>query len=792
MKHKFAFFVCLIMTVSYGQGVIQGTVIDKESRQPLAFANLSVKDSNQRMVCDVNGKFSLIGASKNAVLVCSHVGYEKGEFHVDEKNSKAILIELMMSHNELVEVVVGGDNPANAIISKVIANKELNNPERLQTFQYSSYNKIIYDYNSQNKNDSVNIRLKLKGSHFFMMESVTQRKFMKPDLSEEVVLATKVSGFKNPSFASVATDFQPFSFYQDNIKFFNVNYLNPISKGSLKKYKFHLEDTLINEKDTVFIISYKPKKHKNFDGLKGLLYINSNKYAVQNVIATPAEKGKIDIKIQQKYSLIEGVYWFPEQLNFAIQFNEFPKKEMPMIIDGKTYISEVKINLPLEKKKFSSQLARLEEDATTKDSVFWKKHRIESLSSVDVKTYRVIDSIGEKMNFDIYLTYFEKILQKKWPLKYVDIDLSKTLLYNKYEGLRIGSGFYTNEAVSKKITLGGFMGYGVKDELFKYGGEFVVHVSKKNEFDLGVYYQDDLMETGGYGKDLNRKLFFDYRKFIGYQYDYIKQLGLSVHFRSFDYFLWDIRLNQTDTDPKYLYEFNDNGTSFTQYKNTSVRLNLRFAYKEKFINSFNQNISTGTKYPILYLSYTRGVKNLLGGNFDYNKTELALEHSFYIKSLGNTSYRLEGGYIDNTLPYGLLFTGEGSYDKGVPFIMENTFQTMAPYEFLSNRYVNLFWSHNFGGLLFKQQKFQPILSWHNNMGWGALSRVETHQFIEFKTKNKLFLETGLQLDNLIKLNYMNLADIGFGAGGYYRYGYYTNPEFKDNVAFKFTLNFSIK
>ncbi len=396
------------------------------------------------------------------------------------------------------------------------------------------------------------------------------------------------------------------------------------------------------------------------------------------------------------------------------------------------------------------------------------------------------------MNFDIYLTYFEKILQKKWPLKYIDIDLSKTLLYNKYEGLRIGSGFYTNEAVSKKITLGGFMGYGVKDEQLKYGGEFVVHISKKNEFDLGVSYQNDLMETGGYGKGLNRKLFFDYRKFIGYQYDHIKQLGLSAHFRCFDYFLWDIRLNQTETDPKYIYEFKDGGKSYTRYKNGSLELNLRFAYKEKFINSFNQNISTGTKYPILYLSYTRGVKNLLGGNFDYNKTELALEHSFYVKSLGNTSYRLEGGYIDKTLPYGLLFTGEGSYDKGVPFIMENTFQTMAPYEFLSNRYVNLFWSHNFGGLLFKQQKFQPILSWHNNMGWGALSHVESHQFIEFKTKNKLFLETGLQLDNLIKLNYMNLADIGFGAGCYYRYGYYTNQEFKDNVAFKFTLNFSIK
>ncbi|MBC8643379.1 hypothetical protein H9W95_02595 [Flavobacterium lindanitolerans] len=81
-----------------------------------------------------------------------------------------------------------------------------------------------------------------------MMESVTNRKFIKPDISEEVVIGTKVSGFENPTFASLATDFQPFSFYKDNIRLFNINYLNPISKGSLKKYKFRIEDTIYQQK----------------------------------------------------------------------------------------------------------------------------------------------------------------------------------------------------------------------------------------------------------------------------------------------------------------------------------------------------------------------------------------------------------------------------------------------------------------------------------------------------------------------------------------------------------------
>lgn len=787
--------MCFILTIfTYGQDLIEGVVIDKETKQPLAFANLNIKNTNRQFICDVNGKFSFNNYEKNSIILCSYVGFEKLEFHLNKNNSQNIIIEMQTAHNNLEEVMINAnDNPANEIIRKVIANKEKNNPENMKSFQYSSYNKVIYDYKSLgNKQDSVDLRRKLKGSHFFMMESVTERKFIKPDLSEEVVLATKVSGFRNPSFATLATDFQPFSFYNDNIKFFNVNYLNPISKGSLKKYKFHIEDTLVNEKDTIYIISYKPRAHKNFDGLKGLLYINTKKYAVQNVIASAAEKGRVDIKIQQKYSLIDHEYWFPEQLNFAIQFNVLPNKNNPMTLDGKTYISDIKLNLPLDKKQFSNQVVRLDENAASKDSIFWKKHRVESLSSIDMKTYRVLDSIGRKKNFDSYLTFVAKLMQNKLPLKYIDIDLSKTFLYNKYEGLRIGSGFYTNDAISKKLSLGGFWGYGVKDEQSKYGGEFIIKVSKRNEFNLGIQYQNNLIETGNYGVQSAQDNFFNYRRYIGYRYDQLNKVGVSIHFRSFNYFVWDIRFNQTNTDPKYLYEFNNGNQSFVSYKNSTIGLSLRFAYKEKFVNSFHQNISTGTKYPIVFIAYSKGFKNLFNGNLSYNKIELAVEQSIYTKNLGKTSYRAEAGCIDSALPYGLLFTGEGSYDKNIILIMKNTFQTMAPYEFLSDKYVNVFFSHNFGGLLFKKDKFQPVLSWHNNISWGTLSEKGFHRFVTFKTKEKVYLETGLQLDNLIKFNYYNLADIGFGTGTYYRYGYYANPEFKDNIAFKFTLNVSIK
>lgn len=794
MRCKFCAVLLLVLTISYGQDLIHVVVVDSETKKHLAFTNILI-NNNIQLITDMNGEFSFKTFTNTTQISCSYVGYQKKEIQIDRKNYSNFLIELTPLQNNLNEIVIPAkENPANVIIRKVIANKEKNNPENINSFQYTSYNKIICDFksNSSDKTGSITIRKKIKGIHFFMMESVTEKKFVKPNNSEEVVIATKVSGFQNPSFASIATDFQPFSFYNDNIKLFDINYLNPISKGSLNKYKFHIEDTIQNEKDTIYIISFKPKKNKNFEGLKGLLYINTNKYAVQNVIASPFEKGKIDIKIQQRYTLIENEYWFPEQLNFALVFNELPNKKTPITLDGKSYLSNVKLNTPLEKKNFSLETVRLDENASNKDSLFWKKYRVEKLNDTEIKTYRVIDSIGKKKNYDSYLSIFEKITQSRFPINAIDIDLSKTFVYNKYENIRIGAGFFTNDKISKKISLGGFFGYGIKDEALKYGGELIYKISKENEFNIGVKYQNNLIETGCDGLNSFEYNLLSYRKFIGYQYDKIAQNTFSLHFRSLRYLVWDFMWNQTSTNPKYSYEFDKNIQSFINYKNTTLNVILKFAYKEKFVNSFHQTVSLGTKYPVLLLSFSKGFKNVLQGDFNYNKIEAVIEQSFYTKNLGNTKYTLEAGYVDSSLPYGLLFTGEGSYDADTPFIMKNTFQTMKPYEFLSDSYVTLFLSHNFGGLLFKSSKFQPSISLNNNIGWGNLSNSSFHKLIEFKTKDKVYLETGFQFDNLIKMNYLNLANIGFGFGAYFRYGAYTNPEFKNNVAFKFTLNVTVK
>ena len=71
------------------------------------------------------------------------------------------------------------------------------------------------------------------------------------------------------------------------------------------------------------------------------------------MIASPFEKGKIDITIQQQYVFVDNKYWFPQQLNYALIFNEFPTPAIGMVLNGKSYINEVEVDISLKRKYFS-------------------------------------------------------------------------------------------------------------------------------------------------------------------------------------------------------------------------------------------------------------------------------------------------------------------------------------------------------------------------------------------------------------------------------------------------------
>ncbi|WP_323789271.1 DUF5686 family protein [Psychroserpens sp.] len=785
---KLFFFILLIAFKAYSQGELLFTIIDFETKEPVAFANIIFNDDvYSGTISDIDGVFYASATVKKFTI--SYVGYESKTLVVSSLNSNIISLKKEISALDEV-VITNTENPAHRIIRNAVKNKELNNPENLNTFTYQSYDKIIVDGEEMKvKEDTLNELGKFfEKSHLFITETVAKRKYLKPKFSEDSIIAIRTSGFKSPNFAFLANTIQPFSFYEEYITLFETDYLNPISKGSTNKYKFRLKEEYLRGQDTIFAISFEPKANRNFEGLKGLIYINSNKYAVQSVDAATFNSGKIDVSIQQKYKLINQEYWFPEQLNFQIRIGE---KYGAIKYVGKSYLSKIDLNTTLTKKDFPILPIGIQTEQVKKDANFWTSVRQDSLNIKEARTYVVIDSIGEKLKFDKLLTFSSKLAKGRIPLKYVDVDLTKLILYNKYEGLRLGAGFFTNEDVFENVSIGGFAGYGFQDYKWKYGGELLIDVPSKKDIKIQLKYENNLKETGTSYFKHNSPL-LNTRSVLAEQMDQIEAFSFKTKMKLYRNIDWSIGFNTSDIKPLYDYSFNSGSASLINYTNSEINIGISYFVNEKLTNVFNSITRLTSDDPIFNLTYSRGLANVFGSDFSYNKIRFTFDDSFKTKGLGKTTYRLDMGYIDTSLPYGQLFTGEGSYDENFPYVFQNYFQTTVPYEFLSDRYVNLFTNHNFGMLLNNKGFFTPEVVLHNNFGIGNLSHASHHETIAYKIKNELFLETGLELRNIIKLNYLDMGYIGLGAGGFYRYGFHNLPSSGDNFVFKLATSFTFK
>ncbi len=764
------------------------TLVDETTKKAVPFANILFNETQYKgTTSDIDGVF-YVPNHINEITI-SYVGYATKILKLEDLNSN--IINLKPQDSELDEVVISGENPAHRIIKLATKNKDLNNPKNLKSYTYKAYDKIyLTSQNTTKSKDSILSKLDdlFEGSHLFITETITKHKYLKPRLTQDSIIATKSSGFKNPNFSLLANSLQPFSFYDDHLVLVETNYLNPISKGSTRKYKFRLKEEIVKDNDTLFVISFEPKANRNFEGLKGVLTINSNKYAVQSVDAKTVNSGKIGYTIQQKYALVNEQYWFPEQLNFIMTLGSALNN---MAYYGKSYISDISLFEPLTTKDFSLTTNFISEDATKKSSDFWRLNRRDSLDLMEQKTYAILDSIGEKKNFDKILTYIPKVVEGRFPLKYVDIDVNQLFRYNNYEGFRTGLGLYTNDDIIKNVFVGGYGAYGFKDHTWKYGFGLYFDFSKEQDFTIDLEYKNDLLETGSFSDD-RIKSTLNQRGWIASQMDAIESYSIKTNMKLIRNVDWSFGFNTSDISPQYGYAFNQNSSAITDYTNTEIQFGLTYRSNEKVTNMFGLKIKEPSDKPVVNFLYARGLENTFDGDFSYNKFRFTLDHSFITKGLGKTTYRLDLGYIDKTLPYGLLFTGEGSFDRSIPFVVTNYFQTMRPYEFLSDRYASLFTTHNFGRLFNNKGKIAPEVVLYNNFSIGELSNESNHQFISFKTKEELFSETGLELQNFLKVDVNELFYLSFGVGAFYRYGFHNLDKSKDNFAFKYGMQFSFK
>lgn len=801
---------CLLATalnVSAQNLTLQGRVLDEGGKhEALPFVSVMLRSRHTGVLADLDGKWKISNVSPNDTLQFTYVGYVPKKVPVSmlDPNSQNITVYLKEKAVSMKEVVVlPTENPAHRIMRKVLANKKLNDWQRIHAFTYTSYNKFYVTTMPKDTEDKTiegvdfamgndsEAKAFFDKQYLFLTESVVETKYMAPEKIHDKVIASRVSGFKDPSLSLLASQFNTFDIYKNLETVGNTNYLSPIADGAIKKYLYLLQDTLYTGNgDTVFVISYRPRRGTLFDGFKGLLYINTKQWAVQNVIARPVgSKQTFSLKINQEFEWMEDKHWFPKKINADYTFFSIKGTSGNLTGVGRSYLKDINLDAQLKKREFSAVQVEIDPHATDKDSTFWNKERVGPFGEKEQTTYHVIDSVGKSVKLDRKLKYYNALTTGRLGMGPVDLDLTKIIHFNNYEGFRLGAGVYTNDRLSKYFTLGGYGAYGFSDKAWKYGTSLDIKPIPGSFFMVGGSYSKDVEWFGEQYFALDRKLepMERYRLLNANNMITDDQRSAYVRWRMLYYLQTKVSISQSNDHVNSAYAFvNDDHGPAKDFHFTEASVAFRYAFREKLIQTLGQTFTIPTHYPVIWLQYTKGLNGVAGGEYAYDKLDAKIEKSFTTKLYGTSTFQLTGGKVWGDVPLFKEYMARANFNKSYFVVSQNDFETMRINEFFNSQYVALYYTHSFEKLLFKTKKTRPILALHENIGFGSMDNPAQHLNIVYKTMNKGYYESGITVDNIYKTTFT-----GLGAGIFYRYGPYAFADYKDNFAFKLSLTYTL-
>ena len=792
MIRLFAITALLVFSLKVSaQLTVSGFVVDSLTNEPLVFAHVVLNDGPRGTTTDLNGFFTMQSQRNVTHVRVKYIGYQTRTFAISQSDST--VFKLPQANTQLTEVTIyPGENPADKIIKNVVRNRKKNDPANLPFFSYQAYEKTIFTLeedtamtNKQLGEDStvIDIRNMLQKQHLMMSENVYERKYRNGKYTDNVE-ATRFSGMKNPQFAMLAGQMQSFSFYKDYFSLGQQAFLGPVSPNSWNSYFFNIEDTLMIDQDTVIIISYQPKKGKKFDALVGQLHVNTTDFALMNASAVVGNDA-LQIKVQHKYEKLNGETWFPTQLNtdlemLGINFDGFNIKGI-----GRTYNKDVNLEDKVRAIDISSNTIELDSKAHKKDSAFWKAQREAPLSPQELRTYEVVDSIGKELKLEKRIKWLIAAATGRFPIGPVELDLDKIIDYNEYEGFRLGVGLHTSPNLIGWANFGAYVAYGFRDKEVKYGGDAEFTLHKNLGLQLRGQYYHDVREIGAqeFLVDDGRSLSEMYSDLIIQRMDLIDGWDAGVRINPLRGWHFEAQFRHQDEESRHGYRFvpeNTTDSLFTaQY--AEVRLGFRFAPFEKKMRLGQREIIQNKGAVILWGTVSKGLKGILSSDYDYWKVDVKLQGNFRIRKLGMEHWQINAGWISSPTPYLKMYTPRANYD-GFSIFSPNSFETVRPNEFLNELLIAVHQRHNFGSVKTGIKWIRPEFHWVNNFGIGWLAKPQLHTGLKIQDMRNGLFETGVVIEDLIKVNL-----IGIGGGVFYRFGTYSFSNEIDNLAFKMSL-----
>jgi hypothetical protein len=761
-----SFLILLSIDVQAQNTRVRGKITDKSTGETLPFVAIRFKGAKVGTVSDDKGNYFIEARTLADSISASCVGYMTKTIPVKRNNFQTINIEMEANTFLMSEVVVKpGENPTIALMKKVIAHKDRNNPEKIPEYSYEAYNKMQFDIN--NLDEKLKDRKLMKQLRFafdyvdtsaitgktylpfMLIESMTDNYYQyRPKITREVIKASRIAGVDNQSVAQftgkLALDF---NIYDNYINVFDQGFVSPISDQAFFYYKFYLLDSSFIDNRWCYQVSFKPRR-KQEPTFTGYMWIADTSFAVKRMQWQVAKDINInfvkDVIAVNEFMQIEDSIWVPKSEYLFVDFALSDK--LTGFFGRKTttysnYKIGTKVPVDLKKERATTTVV---DGALLKNDAYWDSARHVPLTKKEAQIYTMVDSI---IQLPIYKTFADiAYLITDYYFDCGKFELGPyytTYSYNPIEGSRFRFGGRTTTKLNPKLMFEGHIAYGTGDGRFKYAAGTSYMLQSRPRTTIGLGYQKDVRQLGKSENALLEDNFLSsfLRRNPNNKLTFVTEYKVYGQKEWFNGFSNTLTVKHKQIDEGEYVPFQTTSTTnnslikVPSIKTGEISLNTRFAYDEVYIINEFERISMGTDYPVINLTYTQGIKGFVGGQYDYSKINFDIQDKIPINPFGYMRIKLEVGKIFGTLPFPLLELHRGNETYAFDYF---AFNMMNYYEFASDQWVSAFAEHHFQGFflnhipLFRKLKLREVASIRGVVG-----------NLNHKNQNEMILPSGL-------------------------------------------------
>jgi len=753
----------LFQAVSAQRIVITGTVVDSTSRMPVMGGTVGVAGGHKAVIADSKGRFRITVDSAGQKLIVSAIGYQPIEVWADGTNP--MIIGLEKNFTDLKAVVIKGrrgkyrnkNNPAVELIRKVIANKPQNGPGASDYTSYQQYEKMRlfldkvpkilvdnilirkYKFLFDNKDSTI-----IPGKTLvpvYIQEVYSDNYYRKhPKTDKKVVLGQKAVDFGeyiDMRGISMAVNrlYEDVNLYDNSMNAFTMQFLSPIADLGPTFYMYFIRDTVVEGGEKLVRLFFTPRNPEDLL-FRGLLYITMDgNYAIKR-----AELGvsrHINLNYVRDFNTTlefekgpEGRYHLANS-DMIATFSAFPHS--PGVVGERIVNVKEVVHAPLPDSLFRGLPVDTLTAANLQTDSFWVGGRSVALSETEAKTYANTDSLVKMRSYRRLMDYVTAFTAGYKSAGRIDVGpIGSFYTFNPIEGQRSKLGGRTNVKMSTRWFGEGYAAYGTKDERWKYSGAVTYAFNNKSIYTypqhyLQARYTKDVRTLGQENTFAVANNFFtsfshgDNTKWV---YSQIERLTYVQEFNShFSYTLGAKYWLQQPTGSLYYVYQNPVNQADTVRKVTTSELSasIRWAPHEQFFQNKAGRMNIINHWPIFTLQYSRGIRGLFGGEYNYNAFHLNVYKRCYLAPLGFSDVTFDAGYIGGNVPFPLLTVHPGNTSY---FYSQQAYNLMNVGEFVSDHYAGLNIDHFFNGFFFnkipglKRLRLREVVA--GKILWGGL------------------------------------------------------------------------